>query len=241
MPTYTQENRPVRIQTPFGENVLLIKSLNGRESLGRGFHYELELLSEEHELDYKKIIGQNVRTQVIPAEIINPIPGMRTMVPRTSMGRFKSWPALRRRNIPPPSRTRTMPIWRGVRTRATALGICCSGSEAYGNGRGLKEAPAGLSAHVGGQFLGGTELLDEAAVDFALELEDAGPAAVLEELADEPDERAEEAGEGRRAGNGPDDVQNVWVSFAGPSTFRPDGALERLSGRPARGSRWVKR
>ncbi len=60
MPTYKQENRPVRINTPFGEDVLLVKSLAGTERLGRPFQYELVLASENHELDYKKIIGQNV-------------------------------------------------------------------------------------------------------------------------------------------------------------------------------------
>lgn len=60
MPTYKQENRPVRIKTPFGEDALLVKSLAGTERLGRPFQYELVLASEGHELDYKKIIGQNV-------------------------------------------------------------------------------------------------------------------------------------------------------------------------------------
>src|ERR1700677_1297724 len=60
MPTYKEKNRPVRIQTPLGEDVLLIRSLSGTERLGRPFHYDLVLASEDHELDYKKIIGQNV-------------------------------------------------------------------------------------------------------------------------------------------------------------------------------------
>jgi len=60
MPNYKQENRPVRIRTPFGEDVLLVKSLAGAERLGRPFQFELVLASEGHELDYKKIIGQNV-------------------------------------------------------------------------------------------------------------------------------------------------------------------------------------
>jgi type VI secretion system secreted protein VgrG len=60
MPSFTQPNRPVRIKTPLGEDVLLVKSLTGTERLGRPFQYELVLASEGHELDYKKIIGQNV-------------------------------------------------------------------------------------------------------------------------------------------------------------------------------------
>jgi len=60
MPTYTQANRPVRISTPLGQDVLLVKSLTGGERLGQPFQYDLVLASEGHELDYKKLIGQNV-------------------------------------------------------------------------------------------------------------------------------------------------------------------------------------
>ncbi len=64
MPTYTQENRPVRIDTPLEENVLLLRSMNGTEHLGRPFQYELVLLSEQHDISYKDIIGQNVTVAV---------------------------------------------------------------------------------------------------------------------------------------------------------------------------------
>src|SRR5882672_8244107 len=60
MPTYKQADRPIRIKTPLGEDVLLVGSLTGSERLGRPFQYDLVLFSEDHELDYKKIIGQNV-------------------------------------------------------------------------------------------------------------------------------------------------------------------------------------
>ena len=53
VPTYAQTNRPVRIATPLGDNVLLVKSLTGGERLGRPFQYELVLYSETHDLDYK--------------------------------------------------------------------------------------------------------------------------------------------------------------------------------------------
>ena len=60
MAAFKQENRPLRIQTPFGEDVLLIKSLTGTERLGRPFKYDLVLVSTEQNLDFKKILGQNV-------------------------------------------------------------------------------------------------------------------------------------------------------------------------------------
>jgi type VI secretion system secreted protein VgrG len=64
MPTYTQANRPVRIATALGEDVLLFRKMSGVEGLGRPFQYELVLLSENHDLDYKDIIGKNVTVAV---------------------------------------------------------------------------------------------------------------------------------------------------------------------------------
>jgi len=61
---YTQKNRPVRIATPLGEDVLLLRSMNGIEHLGRPFQYELVLLSENHDIGYKDIVGQNVTVAV---------------------------------------------------------------------------------------------------------------------------------------------------------------------------------
>jgi type VI secretion system secreted protein VgrG len=64
MPTYTQANRPVRIATPLEEDVLLLRSMTGVERLGQPFEYELVLLSEKHDVDYKEIIGKNVTVSV---------------------------------------------------------------------------------------------------------------------------------------------------------------------------------
>ncbi len=64
MPNYTQANRPVRIATPLGEDVLLFRKMAGVERLGRPFQYDLVLLSEKHDIDYKDIIGQNVTVAV---------------------------------------------------------------------------------------------------------------------------------------------------------------------------------
>src|SRR6516164_6377571 len=64
MPTYTQANRPVRIATPLQEDALLLRSMTGVERLGQPFEYELVLLSEKHDVDYKEIIGKNVTVSV---------------------------------------------------------------------------------------------------------------------------------------------------------------------------------
>ncbi len=62
--TFKQARRPARIATPLGDDVLLFHSMTGVERLGRPFQYELVLLSEKRDIDYKKILGQNVTVAV---------------------------------------------------------------------------------------------------------------------------------------------------------------------------------
>ena len=57
---FDQSNRTVGIATPLGENKLLLKSMSGTEHLGRMFRYDLELLSEDPNIAYADILGQNV-------------------------------------------------------------------------------------------------------------------------------------------------------------------------------------
>ncbi len=47
MPRYTQANRPIRVDTNLGEDVLLLQSFTGEEGLSRPFRFRLSLLSEE--------------------------------------------------------------------------------------------------------------------------------------------------------------------------------------------------
>ncbi len=60
MAKFSQSTRHARIDTPLGDDVLLFKSMTGTERLGRPFQFELVLLSEEPEIDYTQIIGENV-------------------------------------------------------------------------------------------------------------------------------------------------------------------------------------
>jgi len=62
--TRSQEYRPMAIGTPLGEDVLLIRSIDGIEELGRLFEYRLELVSEESNLNFQDIVGQNVTIRV---------------------------------------------------------------------------------------------------------------------------------------------------------------------------------
>ena len=56
----TQKYRELEIATPLGEDVLLLTSMSGTEQLGRPFRFELELTSEDHQIKYTDIVGQNV-------------------------------------------------------------------------------------------------------------------------------------------------------------------------------------
>ncbi len=61
---FTQDNRLIAIDTPLGKNVLLLNSFEGREGISRLFRFSLELLSENHSVAFKDIIGKQVTLSV---------------------------------------------------------------------------------------------------------------------------------------------------------------------------------
>src|SRR5258708_9287807 len=60
MPEYSQENRIIAVQTPLGENVLLLQKLTGAEGISRLFAFHLDLLSENPNISFSDIVGQRV-------------------------------------------------------------------------------------------------------------------------------------------------------------------------------------
>ena len=56
----TQLHRVAAVGTPLGDDVLLLRQLSGTEELGRPFHYELEMVSEDNEISFDDIVGQNI-------------------------------------------------------------------------------------------------------------------------------------------------------------------------------------
>lgn len=56
----TQQNRPIRIATPLGEDVLLFYQMDGTEKLDELFEYELELFSENGSIEADTLLGENV-------------------------------------------------------------------------------------------------------------------------------------------------------------------------------------
>ncbi len=65
---FTQDNRLITIKTPLGDDVLLLTSFRGTESISSLFSFELELISENHNIVFKDIIGKNVTISVVLAD-----------------------------------------------------------------------------------------------------------------------------------------------------------------------------
>jgi type VI secretion system secreted protein VgrG len=65
MSTLTQEHRYVRIDTPLGTDKLVLKSFTAHEELGRLFRFDVELLSEDHDIKFEDIIGENVTINLV--------------------------------------------------------------------------------------------------------------------------------------------------------------------------------
>ena len=61
---YTQENRLIAIDTPLGQDVLLLQSLTGREGISRLFSFQLDLASEKESISFKDVVGHNVTIRV---------------------------------------------------------------------------------------------------------------------------------------------------------------------------------
>ncbi|MBM4039864.1 MAG: type VI secretion system tip protein VgrG [Planctomycetes bacterium] len=61
---FTQEHRLIAVGTPLGPDALLLRGVSGTEELGRLFHYELDLLSTDEEIDFDQIVGHNVTVRI---------------------------------------------------------------------------------------------------------------------------------------------------------------------------------
>ncbi|MEQ9728725.1 contractile injection system protein, VgrG/Pvc8 family, partial [Pseudomonas sp. WHRI 8822A] len=54
----TQQSRMAKVSSPLGDNALVMERLAGSESLGRLFHYELSLASENASLKLNALLGK---------------------------------------------------------------------------------------------------------------------------------------------------------------------------------------
>ncbi len=66
--SYTQGTSALfSIDTPLGTDKLLLQGFKGSEGISRLFHFDLNLLSEDSNIDFTKIIGQTVTITLNPA------------------------------------------------------------------------------------------------------------------------------------------------------------------------------
>ena len=56
----TQENRTLRVTTPLGQDVVVLRRMTGTERLGGLFEFQLDLLSEDPEINLDDLLGQSV-------------------------------------------------------------------------------------------------------------------------------------------------------------------------------------
>ena len=59
-----QATRQVEVTSPLKDDALLFRSMTATEELGRLFEFELELLSEDHDLDLEKVLGENLTVRL---------------------------------------------------------------------------------------------------------------------------------------------------------------------------------
>lgn len=60
----TQATRQIGIETPLGQDALILRSFQGREEISKLFAFELDLVSEEATIKYDDIVGQVVTVRV---------------------------------------------------------------------------------------------------------------------------------------------------------------------------------
>lgn len=64
MVSLTQENRLLRIDSPLGEDVLILQGLSGEEGIGRLFRFRLDLASSEPAIAANDILGKAVTCKI---------------------------------------------------------------------------------------------------------------------------------------------------------------------------------
>ncbi|MEN6602916.1 MAG: type VI secretion system tip protein TssI/VgrG, partial [Bryobacteraceae bacterium] len=57
---YVEENRFLFLETPLGKDKLLLESYTGQEGMSQLFSFQLELLSEDHKIDFAGLLGHKV-------------------------------------------------------------------------------------------------------------------------------------------------------------------------------------
>jgi type VI secretion system secreted protein VgrG len=65
MGTYTQDDRPLKVTTPLGKDVLLLRAFTGSEGISQLFRFQLDMLAEKQvEIAFDKLLGQKLTIEV---------------------------------------------------------------------------------------------------------------------------------------------------------------------------------
>ena len=65
---FSQENAYLDVTTPLGDDALILRAVRGREALSDLFVFELDMVSEDGELDFTAIVGQTVTVAIHHAD-----------------------------------------------------------------------------------------------------------------------------------------------------------------------------
>ena len=69
MSAYVQQNRKIRVTTPLGENVLLLRSFGGTEEISRPFRFQLEMLAENRvKVPFEALLGEKLTVHLVLAD-----------------------------------------------------------------------------------------------------------------------------------------------------------------------------
>src|ERR1700694_1930373 len=64
MPEYSQEGRIIAVNTPLGEDALLLQRLAGVEGISRLYTFHLDLLSENPSISFTDIVGKGAAIRI---------------------------------------------------------------------------------------------------------------------------------------------------------------------------------
>ena len=60
----TQQNQPIAVSSPLGEDVLLFRRMMASDQLGRLFEFDLELLSVDHQIKAEDVLGESLTVRL---------------------------------------------------------------------------------------------------------------------------------------------------------------------------------
>ena len=81
MASYTQDNRPLRVTTGLGKDVLLLERFSGEEAVSKPFHFTLDLLSKRASIDAGAVLRK-------PVSVVIALPGGGERVIHGRVSRF---------------------------------------------------------------------------------------------------------------------------------------------------------